>query len=90
MDQSNLSRTLSKLGVALPVETCTDFFGDKVSIHVHSKLSAKDYEMVKQMLQNGSAKINIARHFNVSSSTLTFVCKKLKWEEFCEQQRTLG
>lgn len=91
MDHSSLSRALSKLGVTLPVETCTDFFGDKVNIHVHSKLSAKDYETVKQMLQSGSTKINIARHFNVSSSTLTFVCKKLKWEEFCEQQkRTLG
>ena len=90
MDSSNLGRVAHRFGIEAPVVKYPDLVGGYFEIVYLSKFSEHDYDLITEMLLRGATKSEIARQFRVSPSSITNVCKRLKWEEFCEQQRTLG
>ena len=91
MDSSNLGRVAHRFGIEAPAATYPNLVGGYFEIAYLSKFSEHDYDLITEMLLRGVTKSEIARQFRVSPSSITNVCKRLKWEEFCEQQkRALG
>lgn len=91
MDSSNLGRVAHRFGIETPVVKYPNLVGGYFEIAYLSKFSEHDYGLITEMLLCGVTKSEIARQLKVSPSSITNVCKRLKWEEFCEQQkRALG
>jgi hypothetical protein len=89
-DTGNLSRLAVKLGISIPRVFFEDMLGDEFEIFSHSKYDADSYELIKELLLSGLQKYKIAEELGVTPSSITDACKRLKWGEYVEQQRTLG
>lgn len=90
MDAGNLSRVAAKLGICIPRVFIEDMLGGEFEVFSHSKLDSDSYELAKELLLNGTQKYKIAEELGITPSCMTDACKRLKWGEYVEQQRTLG
>lgn len=78
---SNLGRLFTKMGLFRDTLTFKNFFNEDVKLG-YLQFNFKQIEEIKKMLIRGVNKSKIAKHFNVSASTITNICKLLRWYEY--------
>lgn len=81
ISESNLGRLFTKMGLCRDTLTFKNFFNEDVRLG-YIRFNFKQIEEVKLMLVEGVGKSKIARHFKVSASTITNLCKLLRWYEY--------
>ena len=90
MDAGNLSRVAARLAIQIPKVFIEDMLGGEFEVFSHSKLDADSYELAKELLLSGTQKYKIAEELGITPSSMTDVCKRLRWSDYVEQQRALG
>lgn len=90
-DHGNLSKLVRRLGFERESNDFTkDFFGEPLEVSRLFKLTVEDYNASKEMLLEGLPRYLIAEKLGISGSSMTDVCRRLKWKEYLSEQQSMG
>lgn len=84
MDTGNMSRLVRRFGFERKSRVFKDLMGGTFTTTLKSSVDLDGYNLLVEKLKEGVPRYKIAELLNISGSSVTDLCRRIKWDEYEE------